>query len=211
MLAFVDESGDPGRKLGRGSSLYFIVAIVTFEDNDDANKCDHAITDLRTKLKLPPGYEFHFSHNSKRIKEAFLKAVAPFPFFYHAFALNKDPQKLTGVGFDNKESLYKITARFTFENAKPHLHNASVVIDRSGERKFRDELAAYLRKRILDDGGNHLIKKVKIQRSNGNNLLQLADYVAGVTNKVVSNKQDGKELRKKYLAAHESTMRFWPK
>ncbi len=211
MLAFVDESGDPGRKLGLGSSLYFVVAIVTFEDNDEATECDRRIAALRTRLRLPANYEFHFSHNPETVKEAFLETVTPFPFFYHAFALNKDPSKLTGAGFGNKESLYKITARFTFENAKPHLHNAIVIIDRCGERRFRDELAAYLRKRILDDGGNHLIKQVKIQKSTANNLLQLADYVAGVTNKVVSRKAGGAALRKKYLAAHESTMRLWPK
>ena len=32
MLVFVDESGDPGLKLNKGSSAYFIVALVLFEE-----------------------------------------------------------------------------------------------------------------------------------------------------------------------------------
>ena len=47
MLAFVDESGDSGRKILNGSSLYFVVAVVTFEDHDDALACDHRIGLLR--------------------------------------------------------------------------------------------------------------------------------------------------------------------
>ena len=211
MLAFVDESGDSGRKILKGSSLYFVVALVTFDDDEEALACDQRIELLRRELGRPPSFEFHFSENSRRIREQFLGAVAPYAFFYHIFALNKDPDKLYGPGFDIKESLYKFTARLTFENAKPYLDNAKVVVDKSGDRKFRDELAVYLRRRVRDEEGRRLIKSVKLQRSDGNNLLQLADYVAGVLNRVISGKQDGIELRRKYLAARELTVQVWPK
>lgn len=210
MLAFVDESGDPGRKILNGSSAYFVVALVTFQDHEDALACDQRIELLRRELGRP-WYEFHFSHNSRKVRQQFLEAVAPYPFFYHVFALNKDPEKLYGPGFDYKESLYKFSARLTFENAKPYLDNAAVVIDESGDRNFRDELAVYLRRRIRDIGGRSPIRKVKIQRSSGNNLLQLADYVAGVSNRVICEKSDGIELRRRYLATHELTTQVWPK
>ena len=210
MLAFVDESGDAGRKILNGSSQYFTVAVVTFEDHDDALACDQRITLLRRELGKPPGFEFHFTENTGVVREAFLQAVSPYPFFYHVFALNQDPEKLWGPGFDHKESLYKFTTRLTFENAKPYLNNALVVIDRSGDRKFRDELATYLRRRVHDEG-RQLIRKVKIQRSSGNNLLQLADYVASVSNRFICEKANGAELRARYLATHETTMEIWPK
>lgn len=210
MLAFVDESGDSGRKILQGSSKYFVVSLVTFDDHDEAQECDDRISALRTRLKLPANYEFHYSHNSRKVRERFLEEVASSPFFYHTFALNKDPEKLYGPGFDVKESLYKYTARLTLENAKPYLDNAIVIVDESGNRNFRDELASYLRRRITDDSGRKLIKKVKIQRSSGNNLLQLADYVAGVSNKYIRGKQEGIEFRQKYLATKEVTFRIWP-
>lgn len=35
MLLFIDESGDPGREIDRGSSIFFIVALLAFEDRVD--------------------------------------------------------------------------------------------------------------------------------------------------------------------------------
>jgi hypothetical protein len=37
MLCFIDESGDPGLKLGAGSSPHFVVALVVFNDHDAAD------------------------------------------------------------------------------------------------------------------------------------------------------------------------------
>ena len=130
MLVFVDESGDSGRKIQNGSSKYFVVCAVTFEDHEIANNCDRRIDLLREVLRLPPTFEFHFAHNSKKIRLAFLDAVSPYQFYYHVFALNKDPEKLWGKGFNYKSSLYKYAASLTFENAKAWLENATVIIDR---------------------------------------------------------------------------------
>src|SRR5581483_9549389 len=121
MLAFLDESGDPGRKIDRGSSQYFVVALVVFNDLAEATRCDTRISLLRRELNRDDHFEFHFSDNSHRIRLAFLEAVAPYDFFFHAFVLNKDPSKLFGRGFDFKESLYKYVCGLVFENAKPHL------------------------------------------------------------------------------------------
>lgn len=209
MLVFLDESGDSGRKIERGSSRYLTVAIVTFDDAEQALACDGRIASLRTELGLQPAFEFHFSRNSERVRHAFLGAVAAEDFFYHAFSLNKDPEKLWGPGFNVKESLYKYVSRLVFENAKPYLQDATVVIDGSGDRHFRDQLAAYLRKYVRGEAGARMIRKVKIQRSSGNNLLQLADYVAGVANRCVLGRPDAPGYRR-YLAAHEITMRVWP-
>ena len=211
MLAFVDESGDPGRKILNGSSLYFVVAVVTFEDNDEALACDQRIELVRRELGLPPRYEFHFSENPKKTRQAFLAAITPYPFFFHVFALNKDPQKLYGPGFEYKDSLYKFAAGLTFENAKPFLASTTVIIDQNGDRNFQRELAKYLRRRIRDEEGARLIKSVKQQKSSGNNLLQLADYVACVSNRFIQGRTDGIELRRRYLATHELSLQIWPK
>ena len=211
VLVFIDESGDQGRKIQSGSSLYFVVALVSFDDDREALACDNRIDQLRQELGRPPNFEFHFAKNSKKIREQFLRAVTPFAFSYHVFALNKDPGKLYGPGFDVKESMYKFTARLTLQNAEPYLKNARVVIDKNGDRRFRDELAAYLRTRVRDSEGGRLIRGIKLQRSDGNNLLQLADYVASISNRVVLRKQDGIDLRKRYLAPHQLTFQTWPK
>ena len=52
MLAFIDESGDTGKRIMNNSSRYLVVANVMFRDKSDAHACDNAIEELRTELRL---------------------------------------------------------------------------------------------------------------------------------------------------------------
>lgn len=47
MLVFIDESGDPGLKIEKGSSRYFTVSLVVFEEHDEALACDQRINLLK--------------------------------------------------------------------------------------------------------------------------------------------------------------------
>jgi hypothetical protein len=209
MLVFIDESGDPGLKLGLGSSKYFIVTLVAFEDNDEALAADTRIELLKREFGFPPHFEFHFNKLKQRYRTTFLEALAPYSFFYFGIVINKP--KLTGPGFHFKESFYKYTCSLVFENAKPHLDNATVVIDGSGSREFKKQLSAYLRKRVRDaDSGKCVIKKVKIQNSRSNNLLQLADMVCGAVARCYSGKADARECRN-LIRHREIYVQFWPK
>lgn len=209
MLAFIDEAGDTGLKINEGSSRYFVIGLVIFEEHKEAEACDQRIGLLRNELGYQHNFEFHFGHNSDRLRKRFLEAIAPYNFFYFGFALNKDRDKLWGPGFQVKTSLYKFTCGMVFENAKPYLRNAIVVIDESGTDTFRRQLGKYLSTKIKDDDGGALIKKVKMQKSSANNLLQLADYVAGVLNRKVQNKKEAGEYYR-YIAAKEMMLRTWP-
>jgi hypothetical protein len=209
MLVFIDESGDPGLKIKEGSSRYFVVSLVIFEDKEEALVCDQRIGLLRKELKYPEDFEFHFKSNSHKIRLTFLEAIRPYNFFYFGIVLNKDPKKLWGEGFKTKESLYKYTCGLVFENAKPYLKEATIILDKSGTKVFRNQLAKYLRRKINIEGVR-IIKKVKIQRLKGNNLLQLADYIAGVINRVVQKKKSAQDYRR--LIAHkEIYVQIWPK
>lgn len=53
MLAFIDESGDTGRKIHSGSSHYLMVALVVFEEGDEAAARDQRISLLRRELNYP--------------------------------------------------------------------------------------------------------------------------------------------------------------
>ncbi len=196
-------------RLDKGSSPLFLVALVTFEDHDEAQACDDAIRDLRPRLSLRGDFEFHFAQNSRRVRQAFLSTVSEFGFSYHVFGLNK--AKVTSApGFQYKDSLYKWTARMTFENAKPHLDDAIIVLDGCGDREFRKTFSAYLRKRLNDKHGPRRIREVKIQPSHTNNLLQLADYVASISAGALRAKPESVEFRRLHLATHELTHRVWP-
>ena len=85
-----------------------------------------------------------------------------------------------------------------------------VVIDESGNLDFKRQLAKYLRNK-LNGKDKKLIKKLKMQSSCSNNLLQLADYVAGAINRSVQvNKKNANEYRK-LIAHREVYVQVWPR
>ena len=132
MLALIDESGDSGFKNGKGSSKYFTIALVIFEDNEEAIACDNRIELLKRELGWKANSEFHFKSNSDKIREAFFKAVLPYNFFYYGFVLNKYSTKLYMESFKSKSSFYKYTCGLVFENAKNKLIDSTVIIDENG-------------------------------------------------------------------------------
>lgn len=170
MLVFIDESGDTGRKIDKGSSKYFVIALVTFEDNEEAVACDQRIHLLRKELRLPENYEFKFSKLRKEQREAFLRAVNPYSFFYFGIVINKDPKKLYG----------------------------------SGSREFKRQFQSYLKKKV-----GTVIKKVKIQSSHSNNLIQLADMVVGAIHRGYGQKED-KKIYRSIIKPREIKVQAWP-
>ena len=208
MLVFIDESGDTGLEIGRGATKYFVVCMVVFEESDEALSCDQRIVLLRRELRLPEDFEFHFHRNSHRVREAFLRAALPYQFFYYGIVINKE--KLFGDGFKNKESFYKYACGLLFENAKERLENAIVVMDESGRNLFKYQLAAYLRKKVKRDDGRKCIKKVKMQNSKGNNLLQLADMVNGAVQRSLGERKNSKGYRM-MMQSREIYVQIWPK
>lgn len=206
MLVFIDESGDTGLKIEKGSSRYFVVGLVSFEENEEALACDQRIELLKRELKLPEGFEFKFSKLRKDQRIKFFEAVLPYSFFYYAIVINKDPTKLYGDGFKIKESFYKYACSLVFENAKPFLKDAIIIIDGSGSREFKQQLKTYLRKRI----STSIIQNVKIQSSHNNNLIQLADMVAGAIHRNFTNKGD-KKIYRKIIKTREIYVQIWPR
>jgi hypothetical protein len=97
MLIFIDESGDTGRKLNRGSSRYFLISVILFFENEEAESCDNRITLLRRELSKPDNFEFHFANNSHRIRLKFLEAIKPYKFLYFTVVIDKDPKKTSEI------------------------------------------------------------------------------------------------------------------
>lgn len=60
-LIFMDEAGDTGFNFQGGSSRYFVVTIVIFDDPTQAGRVDDAINALRRKLRMAIDQEFRFS------------------------------------------------------------------------------------------------------------------------------------------------------
>jgi hypothetical protein len=152
--------------------------------------------------------EFHFSKMDRANRLRFLTHVAGFQFFHITCVFNK--QKLSGPGFAFPNSFNKYAINLVFQNARPHLSNATIIIDGKGERRFRQTLQTYLKKRINSDDRS-VIQKVKLESSHGNNLLQLADMVCGAMGRSFNqNRAGGREYRR--LVSHrELPTQVWPR
>ena len=210
MLAFIDESGDTGKRITNNSSKYLVVVVVIFQNNEDAQRCDDAIARLRVDSHLRPDYEFHYAHNSSRVKESFLRRVSPHCFNYYAFAINKDPRLMLDSGLDYGDRLHRFAILKALEISMLSLHDAIVAIDNSGERKSRNKLTGYLRQDLRSRSADKIIRRIKMQDSAGNNLLQLADYVAGIINRSLQGKQREAKFLAQYLSPHEVKKVLWP-
>jgi hypothetical protein len=207
MLVFVDESGDSGMKQKDGSSALFVISAVIFEENEEAEACDKKISSLRDECFRGRDCEFHFTKCCDAYREKFLQGVAGHDFFYLCFVLNK--AKLYGPGFLYKDSFYKYTAKLLFENAKPYLQDARVIIDRSGNREFRTQLQSYLKRKINTD--RKAISKVKTEDSESNNLLQLADMVCGAVARSYKLSDERGYRFRKLIAHRELNVQVWPR
>ncbi len=186
MLAFVDESGDLGMKLESGSSDYFGVIAVWFPDKDEAQRCDDAIAALRTKIPVLKT-EFHFTKLKHYHREQFFDLVKGFDFQYFGVYLDKRKMAEKSLGFPRPFT--HMAVQYLFAGMADKLSDVIITIDETGSSEFRKALAKDLPKAVNGNGNPRAIKKVKCARSNGNNLLQMADMVCGAVCRSIGKKQ----------------------
>jgi hypothetical protein len=177
MIIFIDESGDPGFALERGSSKIFVIVCVIFEDELEAEKTAVAIKELRRKLKFSDRMEFKFSGSSRQTRIAFLHSIKPFSFKVRALVVQKDKIRSEQLRND-KNSFYSYFIKMVLEHNRGTIFNAKIRIDGSGDRIFRRRFLTYLRKQ-LNTKERKVMKNVKLVNSKSNVLIQMADMLAG--------------------------------
>ena len=172
MLVLIDESGDAGFKIARGSSSHFVVAMVMFRDYAEAERTSATIADARAILRIKT--EFKFNKCCDAVRDQFFKAVVPFDFTIRALVVDKAKIYSDHLR-ENKERFYNYFVKLLLHYDHGALCGARVKIDGSGDREFKRELEHYLRQQVK--GGK--IQSVKFAESHRDNLIQLADMTAG--------------------------------
>jgi hypothetical protein len=172
MLVFIDESGDPGFKLGKGSSAVFTVALVAFHDSQQAHATQSAIEAAAKRLHVHP--EFKFSKCRPEVRDAFFEAVRPFEFSVRAVVVQKSRVHSANLE-SNKRAFYSLFVKLLLQFEDEMLKGARVIIDGSGDRAFKREMGAYFR----GHRGERKLRSVQFSNSVGDPLVQLADMCAG--------------------------------
>ncbi len=172
MLIFIDESGDPGFKVNKGSTAAFTAALVAFKARDQARRTQEAIEATAARLRISP--EFKFSKCRAEVRDAFFAAVLPFDFCVRAIVVQKakiySPHLRT-----NKERFYSFFVKSMLKFDNGLLQSARIVIDGSGDREFKRELNTYFRRHL----GEGKVKSVTFSDSRSDRLVQLADMCVG--------------------------------
>jgi hypothetical protein len=196
MLVFIDDSGDPGFKTYKGSSSCFVITLVVFDDNLEAEKTSLSIKELRRKLKLSDLYEFKFNKMNKNFKHEFIECIKSYKFRIRAIVVKKEVIRSTTLR-SNKESFYNYIILQVLKQSKGIIKNSKLKFDKRGEKSIRDQLRAYL-SRELDNKNSNIFNDLKFVDSKQNTLIQLADFIAGSINAYYSDKDKSylEELRR---------------
>lgn len=174
MLIFLDESGDPGFKFDQGSSDYFVIALIIFDNPLDAEETALNIKRLRERLNLSPYFEFKFNKSNDYFRYQFLDAIKDSPFRIRFMVVNKRILHSSHL-IACKESFYSYFASQVMMHNQGTIQGASLKIDGSGDREFKKAFQTYLRKKLKDG----TLSKLKFVDSRTDSLIQLADIVAG--------------------------------
>jgi len=172
MLIFIDESGCPGFKLGKGSTPFFVVSMIRFLTTQDAEDTAKVIKEIKDKIQLRG--EFKFNKTSDKNKQIVFEAISCCSFEIMAIVVDKHNIYSPKLRSDN-ETFYNFFLKSLLAYDKGFLDEASIKVDGSGDREFKTQLLNYIR-RELKPGK---IKSLKFVDSQQNVLIQLADMVSG--------------------------------
>ncbi|HXF90180.1 MAG TPA: DUF3800 domain-containing protein [Xanthobacteraceae bacterium] len=195
MLVFIDESGDPGFKIGRGASPIFVAVMVIF-DKDQHAAVTQDVIERSTARRFHRG-EFSFTKCGFRARDLFFQSVQRCPFTVRAIVVRKERIYSPRLKAD-KDKFYEYFVKSMMQYDNNVLRDARVVIDGSGDREFRRNLHAALRRRL----GSGVIKDIRFKHSHQDVLLQLADMCAGAIARSFWTDRKDSERWRKMLAPH---------
>lgn len=190
MIIAIDESGDAGKKFWRGSSPWLLMAAVVVEDEHQRTVKDAIASFLQAQRFHD---ELHFAHNPPEIHRAFLEWMHGQPFTFTCLAIRKQPLlRRKPWLFRSRLALYSYALDRLFQAMQPTLDAPVVYMDRNGGRWFTKAISRQLLHRhgSRHKGDRHGIAAIYTVESLDNRLIQLADYVAGVSSHFIQNYSD---------------------
>ncbi|MDR1185455.1 MAG: DUF3800 domain-containing protein [Coriobacteriales bacterium] len=174
-LAFIDDAGDPGFKFSDGSTRYFVIASVIFESQTQAATVSDAIRQYKVNKNWSKKFELKFNKLRKDFVMEVLEAVIPHDFRIRAIVVDKT--KVINHQMRSKPDAffnYVVKEVLARNNS---LINAKVRLDGEAGKEYKRRTVAYFRKKI--NKVSYKIADFDYEDSKGNNLIQLADLIAG--------------------------------
>lgn len=190
-LIFIDDSGDPGFKLKRGSSQLFVIACIIFNSPISAEYTAASLKMLKEQMGWKQEREFKFHRANDEQKKAFFDTVKKHNFKIRAIVVNKS--KIDEPSLKKSDSFYSYVVQKVLDDYED-MNLARISLDGSGNKNFRKQSTAKVRQTI--NKGSRRMVEFRLVDSKDSVLIQLADMVAGA----IGAKYDkAKRLKHDYL------------
>lgn len=196
-----------GLKSAKGQVIFFVIVLVIFNDELEAEKTALAIKQLKREMHKSNDYEFKFNKCNRFHRLTFLSIVNKFNFRIRAIIFDKSILCSSHLR-EAKDDFYGFALRQVLEHNNNTIHNAKIRLDGRGEITFKRQLTLYLRK-YLNSGTKKVMENLRFRDSKKDVLIQLADMVAGsIRRNFETDKSDSKVYRKEIKTKEEDIWLF---
>jgi hypothetical protein len=169
-----DEAGDVSFRFERGATRHFVVALI---GTREPNRLRQALDAVRSQCYLPAGFEFKFRRlGNRRLRERLWDALKPLDF--HAWAVVAHKQQLPDtIRIMPPRTFYVYFVSEAIRLIPEALREGSPLwldeFDRSGKT------IAELKRAFGRRGLRYRFRRIRAVRSHSEDLVQVADVVAG--------------------------------
>jgi len=186
-LIFIDDSGCTGFKFGRGSSDYFCIAGIFFDDDLDAEETALKIKRLRRSLGWHDLHEFKFRKASIKVKKQFFNTICSFN--YRVVLATIDKRKITDKNLQNNPSEFYYKVILKVLQTGGDFMKANITIDGEKGIDHRRNVKTFFRKNLPEFSVN----KIGFVDSKKDNLVQLADMFVGAARQSIEKQKDAND------------------
>ncbi len=192
IYAAVDDSGDPGVK-GSCSQNFILAAVVCSSPEQVKALSDH-INTIRQNLGWSPETEFKFRKTRKSIIKDLLRSSLNYEYQIYAILTDKNFIR-NNTSMLTRESLYRLATNNLLSTIPFDSNSIKIQLDGLLTKQYRRTTISRLRQTLRQNNPTSKIQ-IKFVDSVEENLIQLADLVAGALNRsMLPNKTDAHEYR----------------
>lgn len=190
IVAAGDEAGDVGFRFGRGSSDFFVFALVFTEDPE---RLREQLIALKKKLKMKDEEEFKFFKMSNSRRAEFFKELYSIKYVVRAIAVDKRSLGQQWKVLDKSVFLSEVVSNLANSVGEAIMKNCILVLDEFDEAG-RAELR--IRQKLRAIGAP--AQRVNARSSRSEVLIQMADMCAGAIMRGLQSKKffHAAEMRK---------------
>lgn len=172
MHVFVDDSGDPGFKFGKGSSNFLVYSACTFLTAEEVFRASAGIREVKNQYGLNQRVEMKFTKSKPALRRDFLTQIEKLQLASTSIVLDK--RKIRPTSAINLQIM--MLSELLYSSGL-NLASAKVFLDGQGSRGLIHAIQRSLNN--LEVGPVRSIREVKFADSAKNDLIQLADMIAG--------------------------------